>query len=147
MTITRNNPTELRLIGMGVHPYSARGLTQSLTPIDEAANLERSCNGELLDLGYEPMRKYKSTISGADQRPPAFDQMWPGMTLIVECIAELVVEGGPPFGRDPVDYIGINTEAGFSAYRPRLVMKVISWDMEEEEWEAGVNWSLELEEV
>jgi len=33
-----------------VPPYSARGLTQTLTPIAAAANMRRTINGELLDL-------------------------------------------------------------------------------------------------
>jgi hypothetical protein len=78
MPFTKDDPTELRLVGMGVPPYSARGLSQSLEPIDAAMHLERTINGELLDLSYEPMQKYKSTISGSDQLPPAVDGVWPG---------------------------------------------------------------------
>ena len=47
----------LTLSGVGVPPYSARGLTQSLEPIDGAAQLRRTVNGALADLSYEPFRK------------------------------------------------------------------------------------------
>lgn len=146
MIITKDSPTVLSLVGMGVPPYSARGLTQSLTPIGEAAHLARTINGELLDLSYEPFQKYRSTITGADQRPPAVDGVWPGKLVIVDCISELTVLGGPPFGREPVDYTSIRSENGFSTYRPRLVMMVTNWTMEGDEWAAGVTWTLDLEE-
>lgn len=144
--ITKDNPTLLSLVGMGVPPYSARGLTQSLAPISSAAHLERTINGELLDLGYAPFQKYASTISGSDQRPPACDGVWPGKIIIVDCIAELAVYGTPPFGRDPVDYDSIRFENGYSYYRPRLTMMVMNWSMDADEWAAGVSWSLNLEE-
>lgn len=147
MTITKDSPTELVLTGMGVPPYSARGLSQTLEPIEMSHHIERTINGRALDLSYEPMRKYKSTITGSDQRPPAFDAVWPGTILVVDCIAELTVLGGPPFGREPVDYETVKQEQGFSTYRPRLTMMVINFSMDEDEWAAGVTWSLELEEV
>lgn len=146
MIITKDNPTVLSLVGMGVPPYSARGLSQTLEPVDGASHVERSINGELLDLGYEPFQKYKSTIRGQDQRPPAVDGVWPGKLLIVDCIAELTVYGGPPFGREPVSYDSVREENGYSSYRPRLTMMVVGFSIDADEWEAGVQWTLELEE-
>lgn len=146
MAVSRTNLTDLRLVGIGIPPYSSRGLSQTLTPITQASQLERSINGKMIDFGYEPMQKYASTITGSDHRPPAFDQLWPGRVLIVDCITELCVEGGPPFGREPVDYEHVRFENGFSYYRPRLTMVVINWNMDEDEWAAGVSWTLNLEE-
>jgi hypothetical protein len=68
--------TVLTLSGIGVPPYSARGLTQTLEPIDAAAQLRRTVNGALRDFGYTPFRKYRSTISCADQEPPAVYGVW-----------------------------------------------------------------------
>lgn len=147
MTYTKDDPTELVLFGMGVHPYSARGLSQSLEPIEGSKHLERSVNGELLDMSSALMQKYRSVISGQDQRPPAVDGVWPGKILVVDCIAKISVYGGPPFQREAVDYDSVISELGFSTYRPRLTMMVMSFTMDEEEWAAGVNWSMELEEV
>ena len=81
--------TVLTLSGVGVPPWSARGLTQTLEPIDAAAQLRRTVNGALRDFGYAPFRKYRSTISCADQEPPAVDGVWPGRTVTVGCVAEL----------------------------------------------------------
>lgn len=145
--ITKDSPTVLRLEGIGVPPYSARGLTQSLEPISMSQHIERSINGRLIDFSYEPMRKYRSTISGADQRPPAVDGVWSGKLVIVECIAELGKWGGPDnLQREPVDYDSFRSEKGFTYYRPRLIMMVTNWQMDQDEWEAGVGWSLDLEE-
>ena len=88
----------LTLGGIGVPAYSARGLTQSLEPIDAAVQLRRTVNGALADLSYEPFRKYKSTISCQDQEPPAVDGVWPGQLVEVGCVAELcflTASGGP----------------------------------------------------
>lgn len=146
--ITKDNPTLLRLEGMGVPRYSARGLTQSLNPISASQHIERTINGGLIDLSYTPMQKYASTISGNDQRPPAVEGVWPGKIVIVDCIAELCKEGEDAnFDRPVVDYDAVRTEAGFIFYRPRLIMMVMNWNMDEDEWARGVNWSLDLEEV
>lgn len=146
--ITKDSPTLLRLEGMGVFPYSARGLTQSLNPIQQAAHIERTINGGLIDLSYTAMQKYASTISGSDHRPPACEGVWPGKILIVDCICELAKEGSDiDFDRPVVDYDDIRYEAGFTFYRPRLIMMVMNWSMDEDEWARGVQWQLELEEV
>lgn len=145
--VSATDPTVLRLSGIGVPPYSARGLSQTLTPIAEAGQFARSINGKLLNLSYEPMRKYKSTITGSDQRPPSIDNVWPGLVLDVDCIAELAIpDGALPFGRDPVDYESVRTEQGFTFYRPRLRMMVINFAVDQDEYGAQVGWSMDLEE-
>src|SRR5579872_1910799 len=83
------NESVLSLLGLGVPPYSARGLSQTLEPLDQAASLQRTINGELIDLSRAEFRKYKSTISGTDQRPPSCDGLWPGREVVVDCVAEL----------------------------------------------------------
>jgi hypothetical protein len=60
-------PSDLQLYGVGVPPYSARGISQSLAPIAQAGNIVRAIAGNLLDLSYSPFRKYKS--SNHMQRP------------------------------------------------------------------------------
>jgi hypothetical protein len=54
--------TLLVLSGIGVPPYSARGLSETLTPIDASANLRRTVNGVLVDLSLAEMRKYHLSI-------------------------------------------------------------------------------------
>src|SRR5579885_3912421 len=89
--------TVLSLLGLGVPAYSARGLTQTLEPLDQATSLVRTVNGELIDLSRAEFRKYKSTISATDQRPPSCDGLWPGRQIVVDCIEELAyADGGTP---------------------------------------------------
>lgn len=146
--ITVNSPTLLVMEGLGVMPYSARGLSQSLEPIDESSHLERTINGVLMDFGYDAMQKYKSTISGSDARPPSVDGKWPGKLVVVECIATLCHPEYEDLAREPVDYAdAIVYEGGFVIYRPRLTMLVRTFTTEHNEYGQVVGWSIELEEV
>lgn len=151
--------TVLTLSGVGVPPYSARGLTQSLAPIGASQQMRRTINGNLRDFSQSQFRKYGSTISGDDQQPPACDGVWPGRIVTVGCIVELAVQGVEPetetgsdseapfvFGR-PAVAGSVRTESGFTFYRPVLTMMVTGFNQGRREWEAGVSWSLDLEEV
>lgn len=140
--------TWLTLSGIQVPPYSARGLSQSLTPIDQASNIMRTWNGALRDLTLPQFRKYSSVITGEDQNPPACDGVWQGKIVTVGCCAYLsYLTGavGAPF-RTPVagsSYV----EGAFTLYRPELVMMVTAFEQEEAEWDAKISWSMTLEEV
>lgn len=139
--------TVLTLGGIGVPPYSARGLTQSLEPIDSAAQLRRTVNGALADLSYEPFRKYKSTISGQDQEPPAVDGIWPGLLVDVGCVAELsypTANGGP--ARTAVAD-SERVEGAFTFYRPVLSVRIVGFSVSRDEYGAAVSWQLQLEEA
>lgn len=139
--------TVLRLVGIGVQPYSARGLKQSLTHLDQAANLKRTANGGLKDISFEAFRKFKSTITGDDQTPPNFDGVWPGMPVTVDCISQLSYN---TTGGSPVRTVvpgSERVEGAHTYYRPRLEMKVMAWNTEEDEYGAAISWSLDLEET
>ena len=139
--------TVLTLSGIGVPPYSARGLTQTLEPIGSAAQLRRTVNGALVDLSDSAFRKYQSTISCQDQEPPAVDGVWPGKTVTVECVAELcfLTSGGAP--ARPVVAGSQRVEGEFTFYRPELTMLVTGFSVSRDEYGAAVSWQLQLEEV
>jgi len=137
--------TILTLTGVGVPLYSARGLTQTLEPLDQATSLQRTINGELIDLSRAEFRKYKSTISGSDQRPPSCDGLWPGRQIVVDCIEELAYPDGGVPQRPLVDGSSFS-EAGFTYYRPRLTMVVTAFQLSRDEYSAQVAWSMTLEE-
>jgi hypothetical protein len=141
-----SDDTLLVLSGIGVPDYSARGLTQTLEPIEAAAQLRRSINGDLLDLSYGPFRKYKSTISCQDQEPPAVDGVWPGRVITVDCVAEFSYPAGGSPAR-PVVSGSARTEGAFVFYRPQLRMLVTGFSMSRDEYGAAVSWQLQLEEV
>lgn len=139
--------TVLTLSGIGVPSYSARGITQSLEPIDGAAQLRRTVNGALADLSYELFRKYKSTIAGQDQEPPAVDGVWPGLQVEVGSVAELcfmTANGGPA---RPAVGGSQRVEGDFSFYRPVLSMRIIGFSVSRDEYGAAVSWQLQLEEA
>ncbi|ESY72514.1 hypothetical protein X740_33165 [Mesorhizobium sp. LNHC221B00] len=142
--------TLLRLDPIGVPPYSARGITEEFS-LDGSAQLARTVNNELIDLGDEEDEKYKMTISCTDQNMPALDGVRRGMTLTVDCATEfcyLTADGSP--SRDvagTTDDPATRTEGDFTLYRPRLTMKVADYRLSFDEWGAACNWSLDLVEV
>ena len=137
----------LTLSGIGVPPYSARGASQTLEPIQASQQLRRTINGELIDISRAEFRKYRSTISCVDQQPPAVDGVWPGQVLTVGCISELSYRtaGGAP--ARPVVAGSSRTEGDYTSYRPSLTMRVVSFSQDTDEYGAEVSWSLQLEEV
>lgn len=139
--------TLLKMTVLGLPPYAARGITQTLSWIDGAANLQRTINGELVDFSFDQFRKYQSTLSASDQRPPASDNVWPGAEVIVECIKELayLTAGGTP--QRPVAEGSSRVEGDYTFYRPVLIMMVKSIEMTADEWAAGEEWSISLEEI
>lgn len=139
--------TLLVLSGMGIPPYSARGLTQTLEPIDGAVDLRRTVNGALIDLSVAAFRKYKSTITCADQQAPALEGIWPGQQLIVNCVAELAYETMSAAPDRTVVGGSEREENGFTFYRPRLTMRVVGFSVSKDEWGAVNSWQLQLEEV
>lgn len=144
--------TLLVIGGVGVTPYSARGLSQTLEPIEAASQLRRTVNGELVDVAAVQLRKYRSTINCSDQQAPAFDGLWPGTQVVVQCVAELayLTSGGPPdrpVAEVASDEFATRTEGAFTFYRPELTMLVKSFRQQTDEWDAVIGWSLELEEV
>jgi hypothetical protein len=140
-----NGSTALVISVMGVPLYSARGLSQTLEPIDAAANMRRSINGILTDVAHIQFRKYKSKISCTDMRQPAFDGIWPGMTVVVDCVAYLSYPtGGFPQRTGIVGSLFI--EGAHTFYRPQLTMMVTANTAQTDEWDASVGWELDLEE-
>lgn len=137
----------LKLEGMGVPPYSARGLTQSLTPIQGAGQVLRTINGTLVDFSGTQFRKYQSRITGGDQLPPAVDGLWPGMLLTVDCITELAYETSTGGAQRTAVPGSSRTEGEWTYYRPRLDMRVINFDLTTDEYGAQVAWNLDLAEV
>ena len=139
--------TVLRLHGMGVPLYSARGLSQTLSPIDESVQMLRTVNGDLDDLSVAQFRKFKSTITGSDQQPPALNGIWPGTQIIVDCIVEIAYEtstGGP--NHTVVDG-STRVEGDYTFYRPQLTMRLVNFNVNRDEYGAQVGWSLDLAEA
>ena len=136
---------------LGIPFYSARGLKQTLTPIQAAgANIQRDINGTLVDLdsGNASFQKYASKIECGDndtRSALALDGVWPGQLVTVDCVAELITKTTPI--RAFVPGSEWTDASGFLHYRPRLNMMVMNFSSQESEWDATVSWSLDLEET
>jgi hypothetical protein len=141
------NETLLVLSGIGVAPYSARGLEQTLQPIDGAAQLRRTINGALRNLSETQLRKFTSTITGSDQLSPAVNGIWPGKTVTVDCIAELCYPTASGSADRSVVSGSSRVEGAMTYYRPQLSMMVTEWQLREDEYGRQVSWTLQLEEV
>lgn len=143
-----SDSTVLRLTGVGIPEYSARGLTQTLEPIDAAVQVRRTVNGGLVDLSDAAFRKYRTTITGADQMAPGFNGLWPGQIVTVDCIAELAYYTGTSGATADRSVVSGSsyTEGDWTYYRPQLSMVVTGFTMERDEWGAQVSWTLKLDE-
>jgi hypothetical protein len=130
----------------GVPLYSARDLSQTLEPIKAAGNTRRTINGILVDLSADKFHKYQSTIQCADIEAPALDGIFPGMTLTVDCVAELVFQTGGTPSR-PVVAGSARTVGAYTIYRPRLDMMVTAVTQSISEYSHEVKWDMALEEV
>jgi hypothetical protein len=145
--MSNNYFTLLVLDGQGLPPYAARGITQTLDPINQAANLRRTVNGDLKDISFSSFRKYKSTLSCNDQLAPALDGVWPGQTVQVDCVSELAYKtaGGSP--QRTVVSGSSRVEGDYTYYRPRLTMKVLGYSVSTDEYGGQVGWQMALEEI
>ncbi|NEI52721.1 hypothetical protein GR217_34445 [Rhizobium leguminosarum] len=141
------NETLLVLSGIGVAPYSARGLEQTCELIKAAGQLRRTINGALRDLSEPQLRKFSSTITGTDQLSPATNGIWPGKTVTVDCIFELCYPTMSGSADRSVVSGSSRTEGAMTYYRPQLAMMVTDWQLREDEYGRQVAWTLELEEV
>jgi hypothetical protein len=127
--------------------YSARELTQTMTPIGASKSQRRTINGQLVDLSQPKFRKYASQISARTVRPPAIDKVFPGAQLVIDCayLLSYATAGGSP-SRTVVSGSSF-TENGWTFYRPQIVFLVTGLSVGFAEWEADNDWSISLEEV
>jgi len=149
----RNTIFDIRFPGSAapsVPLYASRGLTGTLRPIDLAQGadkLRRTVNGTLIDVSAPQMRKYQLTASGSDMEPPAFDGLWPGMEVEVDCNVELayLTVTGPP-SRTAV--LGSEHVRGdYTWYAPSFVMRIAELSIDQDEWGAAVSWTFVAEEI
>lgn len=167
--VTLTDTSVLRLIGVDLPPYSARGLVQELKTIPQATALRRTVNGGLLDVSAPQFRKYETSISNSsrpDVQPPSWDGIFPGLEITVYCIAELCqMHSG--FSTETSGFLSTDTETpplhlglhrphvhgsirfedGFVFYRPILQMRITALSQKVDEYGATVDWSLMAEEI
>jgi hypothetical protein len=119
--------TLLSIDGIDFSQYAVRGITMTLTPIDQAKNVARDCRGQLADISVAQFRQYKVTITCTDHEAPELTDVWPGMDVTIACIPGLGAANGTG------DVLTI-------------LAKVTAWNTSRDEWAAEVAWSLEAEQ-
>ena len=81
--------TLLAIDGIDFSQYAVRGITMTLTPISQAANLARDCRGGLADISLAQFRQHKVSITCTDHEAPELTDVWPGMDVTITCIPGL----------------------------------------------------------
>lgn len=119
--------TLLAIDGVDFSQFAVRGITMTLAPIDQAANLARDCRGELADISVAQFRQFKISISCTDHEAPELTDVWPGQDVTITCI--------PGLG-------AANTTGDVLT----ILAKVTAWDASRDEWSAEVAWKLEAEQ-
>lgn len=143
-----NDFTTLVLDGIGVAPYSARGISQSLEPIAESSHLEYTINGELIDLGIPELRKFQVSISCTDQEAPALSGIWPGVAFTLHSIEPLSFPTAEPARKERPSVPGSEYQIGdMTYYRPILELVCSSWKTNITEYGRDINWQLEARET
>lgn len=144
-----NSDTLLVISSFGNLLYQARGLTQTLSVIGAATQLERTINGTLIDLSAAQFRKYASKIDvPSEVNAPPLDGIFPGMEVTVQCVVSLsYVTGRAGSPNRPGVSGSMWSEGAYTFYRPELTMLIRTVETHFDEWKNVVGWTLELEEV
>lgn len=139
--------SDLVITGIDLPPYALRGVSQTLEPISGSSVQRRTINGTLVNVASSVMKKYRSTISGNDQQPPALNGIFPGDTVTVDCVAELAYKTAGGSADRTVVSGSSRTDGDYTFYRPQLTMILVNYNVQRDELNDTVSWSMELEEV
>jgi hypothetical protein len=122
--------TLLAIDGISFSDYAVRGISMTLTPIDQAKNLARDCRGVLVDISLAQFRQYKVSISCTDFEAPELTDIWPGTDITIQCIPGL----------------GVTNDTDDTVLT--ILAKVTSWNTSKDEgWNgAEVAWVIEAEQ-
>lgn len=140
--------TLLTISAFGSLLFQGRGLTQTLEPIKESVQLQRTVNGTLVDISNPIFRKYTSRITCSDVDPPPLDNLWAGMEVTVGCAVVLCYatgNSGSPF--KPEVSGSSYVDGSFTFYRPLLDMRISAINESFDEWKCATSWTIELEEI
>jgi hypothetical protein len=128
MPLTHSPPyTLLSIDAIDFTDAAVRGITMTLEPIDQAANVARDCRGALADISLAQFRQYKVTVTCTDHEAPELTGIWPGQDITISCIPGL---GASNSGGDVLN----------------ILAKVTAWNTSRDEWAAEVAWQLEAEQ-
>jgi hypothetical protein len=129
----------------GIPLYSARGLTQTLTPCADAKPSPlRTINGELRFLGGSQMKKYESVITCTDVEAPPFSGLWPGDIVLVNCAVELSYHTDTESPERTV--VRSRVVGAQTLYFPQIEFMVVDYNDSYQEYPHLHGWQLTLSE-
>jgi hypothetical protein len=126
MPLTTTPPyTLIAIDAIDFTDYSVRGITMTLTPIDQAKNLARDCLGNLVDISVAQFQQFKVTITCTDNDAPELHGIWPGRDISITCLPQMDGTSHTPL---------------------TILAKVTSWNTSRDEWGAEIAWQIEAEQ-
>jgi hypothetical protein len=105
--------------------FAVRGITMTLTPIDQSKNVARDCLGNLVDISVAQFRQHKITITCTDNDAPELANAWPGTDITITCLPRMNSTSDTPLV---------------------IAAKVTSWNTSRDEWGAEIAWQIEAEQ-
>ncbi|MBR1150075.1 hypothetical protein [Bradyrhizobium sp. JYMT SZCCT0428] len=119
--------------GFTLAEFSARGISMQMSEIDEAADIVRDVNYNLINLldGITAAQKYKFSLSCEDMESPGFAAHGDGRIA---------------FRKGDKATLICLPDLGATAQQTFTVMN-LGWTVTRDEWNSITSWSLELEEV
>lgn len=139
--------TLLTLSGIGIAPYSARRVSQTIEIIDEAGDFRRTIDGKLKNVANPAFHKFRSSITCDDVNSPALNGVKKGTELVVGSVVEWSYPTATGSPERPVVTGSSRVEGTHTFYRPELTMMVVSYNINKNELDAIVGWQLDLVEV
>jgi hypothetical protein len=136
--------TVLVITGIGLPPFSARGVTQTFATLP--GSFERTVNGKLVSTSArEQVEKYTTTLTFNDTESPSLDGIFEGKRVIVDWIREFSYATGGSPAREVVED-SEHIEGDVTWYRPRMTMLVKAVSGSTPEWDGMSPAQLDLEE-
>lgn len=120
--------TLLSIDGITFPDAAVRGISVTLR-LDANGSLERDVNGTLVDLTLTGFQKYSASVSCTDQEAPALTGIY---------------KGSGPHTVTLIPNLGVSNMTDGTLV---LSMMVDELEVSDHEWDATVDWSLELVEV
>lgn len=114
-----------------LNEYATRGLKASIEPIDASSSMERTANGELLDLSLPQFRKFQMEITCTDMESNGLAVYPPGTLCTVRSLPNL----------------GVRSEDQDSDNVLVMQMRMGRWRENRDEAPAVTGWTLPLIEV
>lgn len=119
--------------GFALAEFSARGISMQMSEIDQAADIHRDVNFNLINAldGIAAAQKYKFSLSCEDMESPGFSAVTGGRTA---------------FRKGDKATLICLPELGATEQQTFTVMNM-GWSVTRDEWNAITSWSLDLEEA